>query len=87
MSGERSDRNIALAARAAQRVTRNLAMIADRYGAPVDPADDRITFAELLQHLSDAGHTPGTDDDCTDPLCNRARKMVAGAIAALQGGA
>ena len=82
MSGERSERFIALAEQAAQRMTRNLAMIADCYGAPIDPKDDVITFAEMMQHYEDFGHTPG-DAGCTDAICERARRMVANALAAM----
>ena len=82
MSGERSAYFVEMAERGAQRVVERLAMIADRYGKPIDPADDVITFAEMMQHYSEMGHMPG-DYTCTDAVCERARKMVAGAMVAI----
>ena len=82
MSGERSVYFVEMAERGAQRIVERLAMIADRYGAPIDPADDVITFAEMMEHLTQFGHVPG-DAYCNEKLCERARNMVAGALAAI----
>lgn len=83
MSGERSAYFIDVAERGAQRVVERLALVADRYGAPINPADDVITFAEMMQHYNLRGHMPGSADECTEKICERARAMVAGALAAL----
>ena len=83
MSGERSVYFVEMASRAARRLTERIAMVADRYGQPVDPTDDVITFAEMLAHVAEAGHHPGMDDTCTEPICEQARRMIAGALAAL----
>lgn len=82
MAGERSIYFTQMAERGAQRVVERLAMIAERYGKPIDPTDDVITFAEMMQHLVEFGHMPG-DNYCNEKLCDRARKMVAGALAAV----
>ena len=42
MSGERSVYFIEMAERGAQRVTERIAMVADRYGKPIDPNDEVI---------------------------------------------
>ena len=83
MAGERSAYFIEMAERGAQRVVERLAMVADRYGAPIDPNDDVITLAEMMQHYNLRGHMPGSADECTEKICERARAMVAGALAAL----
>lgn len=82
MPGGRSLYFISVAERAAQRMTDRLLMIADRYGAPPNPNDDVITFAEMMQHYDLRGHMPG-DPTCNEPLCEKARAMVAGALAAM----
>lgn len=91
MSGERSAHFIELAERGAQRFVERLAMITDRYGKPIDPNDGVITLAEMMQEYETSGHLP-PGDNCSNPICERARKMVANALrimsqpAAPQGG-
>lgn len=82
MSGERSVFFTEMAERGARRVVERLTMIADRYGAPVNPNDEVITLSEMLQHYENVGHMPG-DDSCGDAICEKARRMVAAAIAAI----
>lgn len=82
MAGERSAYFVEMGERGAQRIVERLAMIADRYGKPIDPNDDVITLAEMMQHYMAAGHMPG-DQDCKEKICERARNVVAGAMAAI----
>lgn len=79
VSGERSAYFVEMAERGAQRVVERLAMIADRYGAQPNPNDDVITFAEMMQEYETFGHVP-PDENCGSPVCERARRMVAGAL-------
>ena len=86
MSGERSAYFIDMAERGAQRVMERLSMIADRYGKPINPNDDVITFAEMMQHYNDYGHTPGAEG-CGHPVCEKAKRMIANALSTIaQGG-
>lgn len=80
MAGERSLYFVEVAERGAQRIVERLAMIADRYGLPIDPGDDVITFAEMLQELQERGHYP-PGADCTSPVCEKGRRMIANAMA------
>ena len=82
MAGERSVYFVDVAERGAQRVVERLAMIADRYGAPINPADDVITFAEMMQELQERGHYP-PGDKCPSPVCEKGRRMIANALAAM----
>lgn len=81
MAGERSAYFVEMAERGARRVAERIAMVADRYGAPPKD-DDVITFVELMQEYENFGHYP-PGEDCMSPVCERARRMVAGALRAM----
>ena len=80
MAGERSAYFTEMAERGAQRIVERLVMIADRYGKPINPNDDVITFAEMMQEYERMGHYP-PDENCGSPVCERARRMIASAMA------
>lgn len=84
MAGERSNRLVGIAARAAQRTARRLAEIDDRF-APESPAQyvRELSWDAYLDHWAEAGHRAGDDPRCTHPVCLTAFAMVNAAMAQL----
>ena len=85
MAGERSNRLVGIAARAAQRTARRLQEIDDRF-APEGPAQyvRELSWDAYLDHWASSGHRAGDDPNCTDPVCLTAFAMVDAAMAQLQ---
>lgn len=85
MAGERSNRLVGIAARAAQRTARRLQVVDDRY-APESPAAyvRELTWDAYLDHWAEGGHRAGDDPNCTHPVCLTAFAMVNAAMAQVQ---
>lgn len=85
MAGERSERMVGVAAQAAQRMAKRLALINDLF-APESPASyvRELTWEAYMDHWADSGHRAGDDPNCTDPVCLTAFAMVNTAMAQLQ---
>lgn len=72
---------VRLAAVAGARLHRVALQLQEQYQQAPEP--DTITYQEAMQHHSDSGHMPAADPNCTDPICLRAHKMIAGAMATI----
>lgn len=75
-----NDRLTQIAARGAARMQRLSQRIQGEYQNP----DSIVTQAEAQQHKDTYGHY--YDQNCTAPFCNKWRRLVDGAMAAVKGG-
>jgi hypothetical protein len=85
MSGERSNRLVGIAARAAQR-TANRLQVVDSLFAPEGPESlvRELQWEAYLEHWADSGHRAAEDPNCTHPVCLTAFAMINVAMAQLQ---
>lgn len=83
MAGERAERIMALAARAAARTARRMAMIADYYAAFPATEELTLTLEEMYREWDEVGHGV-PDPDCQRPACVKGRALIQQAMMAVQ---
>lgn len=75
MAGERSNRLVSIAARAAQRTANRVKLVNELY-APESPMAQlrSLSFEEFANELYETGHR--FDPDCTRPFCVKVKAML-----------
>ena len=80
MAGERSERLVTIAARAAQRTANRVKLVNELY-APESPMAQlrSLSFEEFANELLETGHR--FDPDCTRPFCMKVKEMILAGLA------
>jgi hypothetical protein len=82
MAGERSERLVSIAARAAQRTANRVKIVNELYAPESPMAQLRdLSFEEWSNELIETGHR--YDPNCTRPFCMKVKAMIAAGLSQL----